>query len=687
MFVDEAHAFKNLSLQTKMGNLAGLNTGSSAKRAEDMHMKCRYMNEKTDSKGVIFATGTPVSNTMAELYTMQRYLQPDELKHRGLQAFDAWAAQFGKITAESELAPEGTGYRVRQRFAKFKNLPELMKTFKETADIKTAETLDHERPKANRHTVVIEPSEHQVQMMKGLAKRAEDFRTGKCKDPAEMLLITAAGRRLGLDQRLLMPGLPDHDGSKVNTAVANIHKIWQETEEKSLTQLVFLDFSTPKPDAKPKPQNMESEDEEDEGNEQALDYNSIGEKGNFTVYQDMKDKLVAKGILEHEIAFIHDAKNDNQKQQIFDNVKSGKIRVLFGSTEKMGAGTNVQDKLIALHHMDCPWKPAEIEQREGRIERQGNTNPEVDIFKYVTKGTFDAYLFQTIQKKQEYISQIMTSKEPVRSADDIDAKALSYSEVKALCAGDPRLAELMNLENEVKTLKVLRSAHTSEQHTLEKLINVKLPTDIKTTQEYIAGHKEDQSRAAKNTKYPKQGISPMVIKGKTYTDRKEAGQALREEAFKTTVGTQCVGTYRGFDIHVRFNPVAREYDILLKGALTHTVEMGADASGNITRLNNALDNIGEKAISNLEDKLASLAAQLENAKGQMGKPFPREQEYQEKNARHSQLETELRVDTQSPEDGHDTHPAEPNIDAVQDKHTSIFQPQKDKSPKKQDESR
>jgi hypothetical protein len=552
---------------------------------------------------------------MTELYTVQRYLQYDSLINANLQHFDSWASTFGDTTTSVELAPEGTGYRARTRFSQFQNLPELMGMFGEVADIKTADTLDLPRPKANFHTVVVKPTEIQKEMVKELSKRAKDIHDKKVDSTVDnMLKVTSDGRKIGLDQRLINPMLPDDPGSKVNACMENIHRIWEETAENRLTQLCFCDFSTPNSD------------------------------GRFNVYDDIRDKLIAKGIPESELAFIHEANTEAQKKELFAKVRSGNVRVLFGSTFKCGAGTNVQDRLVALHDLDCPWRPADLEQRAGRIVRQGNMNPEVDIFRYCTESTFDSYLFQTVEKKQQFISQIMTSKSPVRSCEDVDEQALSYAEIKALCAGNPLIKEKMQLDIDVAKLKLLQSEHRNQQYGLQDNLMTHFPKQIETHKGYIEGFKADISRLETNTHKTEEGISPMTIGGKTYTDRGEAGAALLEACKSiTTTEAAKIGKYRGFDILISFNTLHQRFDCDLKGSMTHSAELGTDSFGNITRINNAFDKIPQR-LRSVEAKLQTLNEQVVNAQAELEKPFPLEAELSEKSARLAELDAELNVD-------------------------------------------
>jgi hypothetical protein len=597
-----------------MRNVAGLSQ-SEAQKSSDMFMKCRYMDERTGGKGVIFATGTPVSNSMTELYTVQRYLQYDTLVRKNLVHFDAWASIFGETATSVELSPEGSGYRARTRFAKFQNLPELMSMFGEVADIKTADTLDLPRPQANFHTVVVKPTEIQKEMVKELSVRAKDVHEKRVEPEKDnMLKITGDGRKIGLDQRLMNPMLPDDPGSKVNACMENIYRIWEESVDERLTQLCFCDFSTPNSD------------------------------GRFNVYDDIKAKLVAKGIPEDELAFIHDANTETQKKELFAKVRSGKVRVLFGSTFKCGAGTNVQDRLVALHDLDCPWRPADLAQRAGRIVRQGNMNPEVNIYRYCTEATFDAYLFQTIEKKQAFISQIMTSKSPVRSCDDVDEQELSYAEIKALCAGNPHIKEKMNLDIDVAKLKLLKSEHQNTHYRLQDDLLKNFPQRIETAKGHIEGFKADMARLESNTHRTEESISPMTIGDKVYTDRGEAGAALLEvcKGITTTEQTK-IGSYRGFDMLISFDMFNKEFKCDMKGSMTHTAMLGNDSFGNITRINNAFDKIPQRLQSS-EVQLQMLYEQVENAKTELQRPFPHEQELADKTARLAELDTMLNMD-------------------------------------------
>ena len=617
LFVDESHSFKNLFMFTKMRNVAGLSQ-TEAQKSSDMFLKCRYMDEKTGSKGVIFATGTPITNSMAELYTVQRYLQYDTLQRIAMTHFDSWASTFGETSTSIELSPEGTGYRARTRFAKFQNLPELMNLFGEVADIKTADTLDLPRPKANFKTVVVPPTDIQREMVQELSARAKAVHERKVEPTEDNLLkITSDGRKIGLDQRLMNPMLPDDPNSKVNACMENVYRIWDETSADRLTQLVFCDFSTPNKD------------------------------GRFNVYVDIRDKLLAKGIPENEVAFIHDYNTEAQKKDLFANVRSGKVRVLFGSTFKMGAGTNAQDRLVATHDLDCPWRPADLAQRAGRIVRQGNQNEEVDIYRYVTESTFDAYLFQVVEKKQEFISQIMTSKSPVRSCDDVDEEALSYAEIKALCAGNPAIKEKMNLDIEVSKLKLLKADYHSQHYRLQDDILQHFPKRIEAAKGHIEGFKADIERLEINTHHTEEGISPMVVDNKTYTDRGEAGQALIDtcKAITTTDAVK-IGSYRGFDLHISFSKATSEFSCSMKGSMTHSTTLSNDPSGCISRINNTLDRIPERLHSS-ENQLQTLHEQLENAKTELAKPFAFEDDLALKSARLAEIDASLDMSASS----------------------------------------
>ena len=611
LFVDEAHAFKNGFLATKMRNVAGIATSESQK-STDMFLKCRYMDELTGGRGVIFATGTPVSNSMTELYTMQRYLQYGTLEKMGLIHFDAWASTFGETVTAIELAPEGTGYRARTRFAKFFNLPELMAMFKEVADIKTADQLHLPVPNAHYETMAVKPSVYQEEMVEALSERASKVHSGAV-DPKEdnMLRITSDGRKLGLDQRLMNPLLPDEPGSKVNACMENILRIYKEGDAQKLTQLVFCDLSTPHGD------------------------------GSFNVYDDIRDKLVASGIPKEEIQFIHDADTEIKKKELFARVRSGQVRILFGSTQKLGAGTNVQDRLIALHDLDAPWRPGDLEQRAGRIVRQGNMNPDVHIYRYVTEKSFDSYLWQTIENKQRFISQIMSSKSPVRACDDVDETALSYAEIKALCAGDPRIKEKMDLDIEVAKLRLMKADYQSNQFKLEDQILKQYPEEIRQAQERAKGYRADMALLEAHP-LPKDGFVGMAIKGKRIADKEAAGKMLLE-ACRLSPHDMELGEYRGMKMTVDYDSYRQEVKLVLRGEMSHTVTMGTDVYGNLTRIENALANMPQK-LEKAEERIAELERQTEQARAELGKPFAQEKELEAKASRLAELNAALNID-------------------------------------------
>ena len=618
LFVDESHAFKNLFLTTKMRNVAGLST-SEAQKSSDMFGKCRYLDEITGGRGVVFATGTPVSNSMTELYTVMRYLQYSTLQQKKLTHFDCWASTFGETTTAIELAPEGTGYRARTRFAKFFNLPELMSMFKEVADIKTSDQLHLPVPEAKFETVVAKPSEIQKEMVQELSKRAARIHSGTV-DASEdnMLCVTNDGRKIGLDVRLMNPMLPDDPNSKLNVCVQNVLKIWEEGKDQKLTQLLFCDLSTPKND------------------------------GNFNVYDDIRKKLIAAGVPENEIEFIHNADTEAKKAALFSKVRSGDVRVLLGSTAKMGAGTNVQSRLVAVHHLDVGWKPSDMTQRNGRIIRQGNMNKEVKVFNYVTEGTFDSYLYQTLENKQRFISQIMTSKSPVRSCEDVDEQALSYAEIKALCAGNPLIKEKMDLDVQVAKLKVLKADHQSQKFRLQDKLLTKFPADIQETNAYIAGVKADAQLAAAHPQV-QEGFCGMTIKGVAYDEKKTAGERLFLACSELpNAEEKVIGSYRGFELSLRFDTFRSEYQALLKGQRKYTVPLGTDPLGNIIRLDNSLNNFPER-ITAAENELDTLHQQQAAAQIEVEKPFPQEEELAEKSARLAELNAQLDVDEKSHE--------------------------------------
>ena len=613
LFVDESQAFKNLYLYTKMRNVAGLST-SEAQKSSDMFGKCRYLDEITGGRGVIFATGTPLSNSMTEMYTLMRYLQYNTLQQKGLTHFDAWASTFGETTTAIELAPEGTGYRARTRFAKFFNLPELMAMFKEAADIKTSDQLHLPVPDAKFETVVVKPSEIQQDMVQALSERAAEVHSGSV-DPSvdNMLKITSDGRKIGLDQRLMNSALPDDPNSKLNACVNNVLRIWNDTKEQKLTQLIFCDMSTPKGD------------------------------GSFNVYDDIRSKLLNAGVPEQEIEFIHNADTENKKAELFSKVRSGQVRVLLGSTAKMGAGTNVQTLLVAVHHLDVGWRPSDMTQRNGRIIRQGNQNKQVYVYNYVTESTFDAYLYQTLENKQKFISQIMTSKSPMRSCDDIDEQALSYAEIKALCAGDPRIREKMDLDVQVAKLKVLRGDFQNQKYRLEDKLLKTFPEEIQKQKTRIAALQQDSQIAAAHPQ-DKESFCGMTIKGMVYDDKKAAGERLllaRQEM--PNADMMLLGTYRGFELNIRFDRFKNEHQAVLRAELSYPVSLGDDARGNITRLDNAIDNFADR-IADAENALQNLEQQKQAAEIEVAKPFSQEEELQEKSARLAELNALLNID-------------------------------------------
>ena len=613
LFIDEAHYYKNLFLYTKMRNIAGI-AQTEAQKSSDLYMKCRYLDEITDSHGVVFATGTPISNSMTEMYTMQRYLQYERLKDIHLQHFDAWASTFGETVTAIELAPEGTGYRAKTRFARFFNLPELVSMFKDIADVQTADMLNLPVPEAEYHNQVIQPSEYQKEMVSSFADRAEKVRNGQV-EPSEdnMLKITNDGRKLALDQRLNNPMLPDDEQSKVNACLDNIYRIWEESSEQRSAQLVFCDLSTPHND------------------------------GNFNVYDDLRQKLIERGVPEEEIAFIHEANTETRKAELFANVRAGKVSILLGSTAKMGAGTNVQKRLIALHHLDIPWRPSDIEQREGRILRQGNDNPKVEIYRYVTEGTFDSYMWQTIENKQKFIGQIMTSKSPARSCEDVDETALTYAEVKALATGNPAIKEKMDLEVQVSKLKLLKSNYLSTRYSIEDRLLKKVPRDIRLTEESIAGCDTDMTLYAQNKV---DGFAGMTVSGFHYgpEEKKAAGMAILAACTaKKSSAESPLGQYMGFELFVSYNTMAQQFEMRLQGTLSYWIKLGEDAIGNITRIDNALAGIPDRK-AQYEKTLEELHTQEKNLKEELAKPFAQEEELKEKTARLTELDAMLNLD-------------------------------------------
>ena len=632
-------------LYTKMRNVSGI-AQTEAQKSSDLFMKCRYLDEITGGRGVVFATGTPISNSMVELYTIQRYLQMDALQEQGFQHFDAWAANYGETVTTIELAPEGTGYRAKTCFAKFNNLPELISVFKNVADIQTADMLNLPVPEAHYHNIALKPSEYQKEMVASLAERAEQVRNRQVDSSVDnMLLITNDGRKLALDQRLINPMLPSDPESKAAKCAETVFDIWQRTAEKRSTQMIFCDLSTPK-----------------------------GE-GVFSVYDDIRDKLLALGVPENEIAYIHDAKTEAQKKDLFSKVRAGQVRVLLGSTQRMGAGTNCQQKLVALHHLDCPWRPSDLQQREGRIIRQGNENSEVDIYSYVTEGTFDAYLYQLVERKQKFIAQIMTSKSPVRSAEDVDEQALSYAEIKALASGNPLIKEKMDLDIAVTKLKLLKSSHLSQRYALEDAISKTFPKSLAETQERLAGYGADITTVKEHTAPNADGFSPMTLAGKVYAEKKAAGAELLAMCQNmltpeptqvgsycgltlepTQVGSYCgltleptqVGSYCGLTLELSFDSFSQEYRLTMIGQLRHMTTLGTDVFGNIQRMDNLLETLPLKEQA-CREKLSELHTQLETAKAEVQKPFPREEELKTKLARLEELNALLNMDKREPE--------------------------------------
>ena len=619
LFIDESHYYKNLFLYTKMRNVSGI-AQTEAQKSSDLFMKCRYLDEITGGRGVVFATGTPISNSMVELYTIQRYLQMGALQEQGFQHFDAWAANYGETVTAIELAPEGTGYRAKTCFSKFNNLPELISVFKNVADIQTADMLNLPVPEAHYHNIALKPSEYQKEMVASLAERAEQVRNKQVDSSVDnMLLITNDGRKLALDQRLINPMLPADPESKAVKCAETVFDIWRRTAEKHSTQMIFCDLSTPK------------------------------SEGVFSVYDDIRSKLVAMGVPENEIAYIHDAKTEAQKKDLFAKVRAGQVRVLLGSTQRMGAGTNCQQKLVALHHLDCPWRPADLQQREGRIIRQGNENAEVDIYSYVTEGTFDAYLYQLVERKQKFIAQIMTSKSPVRSAEDVDDQALSYAEIKALASGNPLIKEKMDLDIEVTKLKLLKSSHLSQRYSMEDAISKTFPKSIAETQERLAGYGADIAAVKAHTAPNEDGFSPMTLAGKIYTEKKAAGAELLLlcQNMLTPEAMQ-IGSYRGLTLELSFDSFSQEYRLTMIGQLRHVVTLGTDVFGNIQRMDNLLESLPLKEQA-CREKLSDLHNQLETAKVEVLKPFPREEELQTKLARLEELNALLNMDKREPE--------------------------------------
>ena len=614
LFIDESHYYKNLYLYTKMRNVGGI-AQTEAQKSSDLFMKCRYLDEITGGRGVVFATGTPISNSMVELYTIQRYLQYRTLQEHDLQHFDAWASMFGETVTAVELTPEGTGYRAKTRFAKFNNLPELMAMFKQVADIKTADMLDLPVPEVEYHNIAVKPSQVQKEMVASLGERAEKIRGGNVDSSVDnMLKVTNDGRKLALDQRMMNPMLPDEEGSKVNACVNEVFRIWEENSDKRLTQLLFCDLSTPKG------------------------------AGEFSVYTDIRQKLIERGIPESEIKFIHEADTETKKQELFKKVRRGEVRILMGSTQKMGAGTNVQNKIIASHDLDCPWRPADLEQRAGRTVRQGNENPKVGLYRYVTEGTFDAYCWQLVEGKQKFASQIMTSKSPVRSCEDVDATALSYAEIKMLAADNPHIKEKMDLDIQVQKLRLLKSNYLSEKYELEDKIIKYYPTTIARIKETIAGLEKDRSLAKEHPKPLDDTFVGIEVKGVSYSEKAEGGQKIIDACKEMTSPDPVpLGKYRGFDLELSFDTFEKAYQVKIKGSLSRSVSLGTDAVGNITRIDNAIEKIPERLEAKSRE-LSTLEQQFATAKAEVEKPFDKEEELTEKTNRLNVLNGLLNVD-------------------------------------------
>lgn len=614
LFIDESHFYKNLYLYTKMRNVGGI-AQTEAQKSSDLFMKCRYLDEITGSRGTIFATGTPISNSMVEMYSVQRYLQYDALARNGLQHFDSWASTFGETVTALELAPEGTNYRAKTRFAKFHNLPELMQMFREVADIQTADMLKLPVPKVNYHNIKTKPSEIQSEMVASLAKRAEKIRARLVEPQVDnMLKVTNDGRKLALDQRMIDPMLPDDPNSKVNACIENVYHIWEEHADTKAAQLIFCDLSTPKND------------------------------GTFNVYDDIREKLIARGVPAEQVRFIHEANTDAQKKELFAKVRSGEVRILLGSTQKMGAGTNVQDRLIAIHNLDCPWRPSDLEQRQGRLERQGNMFPEVEVYRYVTEQTFDAYLYQLVESKQKFISQIMTSKSPVRSAEDVDEVALSFAEVKMLATGDERFKEKMDLDMQVAKLKVLKQSYLSEHYDLEDRILKYFPQTIKEFEERIAGYERDAALVEQHKPQGEEKFCPMTIKGVTYKEKSDAGEMLLAVCKENPLANPVeIGSYRGFKMEVYYDTLNTHYCLNLCGTAKHKVELGSDALGNLTRIENELAKFPAR-LEAAKTRKAETLEQLANAKTEVLKPFAFEEELKEKMERLNALNIELNLD-------------------------------------------
>ena len=614
LFIDESHNFKNLFLMTKMRNVGGI-AQTEAQKSSDLFAKCQYLDELTNSHGVIFATGTPISNSMVELYTIQRYLQYQTLQEMGLVHFDDWASDFGETVTAIELAPEGTGYRAKTRFARFNNLPELMAMFKLVADIKTADMLHLPVPEVQYHNIAVKPSEIQKRMVESLGERAERIRGGGVSASVDnMLKVTNDGRKLALDQRMIDPLLPDEDGSKVNACVGEVYRIWSETADQKSAQLLFCDLSTPKSD------------------------------GSFNVYDDIRKKLIARGIPAEEIKFIHEADTEAKKQELFKKVRRGEVRVLIGSTAKMGVGTNVQNKLIASHDLDCPWRPSDLEQRAGRTVRQGNENPVVGLYRYVTEETFDAYLYQLVEGKQKFASQIMTSKSPVRSADDIDETALSYAEIKMLATGNPYIKEKMDLDIQVQKLRLLKSSYLSEIYALEDKIIKYFPQQIAVKTELISALESDLATAQEHPKPTDDRFVGIEVKGAFCSEKAEGGQKIIDACQQmNSPDPITLGTYRGFGLELSFDTMERTYKVKIRGAASRTISLGTDPAGNITRIDNAIEKISDN-LEAVKAELEGLEKQFEVAKEEVKKPFSKEQELKEKTDRLNVLNALLNVD-------------------------------------------
>ena len=614
LFIDESHYYKNLYLYTKMRNVGGI-AQTEAQKSSDLFMKCRYLDEITGGRGVVFATGTPISNSMVELYTIQRYLQYRTLQEHDLQHFDAWASMFGETVTAVELTPEGTGYRAKTRFAKFNNLPELMAMFKQVADIKTADMLNLPVPEVEYHNIAVKPSQVQKEMVASLGERAEKIRGGNVDSSVDnMLKVTNDGRKLALDQRMMNPMLPDEEGSKVNACVNEVYRIWEENSDKKLTQLLFCDLSTPKG------------------------------AGEFSVYTDIRQKLIERGIPESEIKFIHEADTETKKQELFKKVRRGEVRILMGSTQKMGAGTNVQNKIIASHDLDCPWRPADLEQRAGRTVRQGNENQTVGLYRYVTEGTFDAYCWQLVEGKQKFASQIMTSKSPVRSCEDVDATALSYAEIKMLAADNPHIKEKMDLDIQVQKLRLLKSNYLSEKYELEDKIIKYYPTTIARIKETITGLEKDRSLAKEHPKPLDDTFIGIEVKGVSYSEKAEGGQKIIDACKEMTSPDPVpLGKYRGSELELSFDTFEKAYQVKIKGSLSRSVSLGTDAIGNITRIDNAIEKIPER-LEAKNRELSTLEQQFATAKAEVEKPFDKEEELTEKTNRLNVLNGLLNVD-------------------------------------------